>query len=51
MAARRGDRPHSADPPQDRSEQGFGDGDLRELKGHVAAMAHDLCANPDRLGA
>ncbi len=49
MAALRGDRPQSVDPPQDLSEQGFGDGDLLHLESDVAAVAHDLRADLDQL--
>ncbi len=51
MAAARGDRPRSVDPPHDLSEQGFGDGDLRELKGDLAAMSHDFGAGLGQLGS
>ena len=41
--------PRPVNQAQDFGEQGSWDGDLRQLKGDVAAVAHDLRANLDEL--
>ena len=42
-------RPQLVDPPQDLGEEVSGDGDLCELEGDAAAMAHDLGTDLDQL--
>ena len=46
---RQGGQPQAVNLPQAFGEQSSGDGDLCELKGDVAAMAHELCADLDEL--
>ncbi len=48
---RQGSRPQPVNQAQDLSEQISGDVDFRELRGDIAAMSHDLCADLDQLGA
>ncbi len=46
---RQGSRPQSVDQAQDLGEQRSWDSNLRELKGDIAAMSHDLGADLDEL--
>ena len=46
---RQGSPPQPVDPARNFSEQSSGDGDLREPKGDVAAMADDLGPDLDEL--
>ena len=48
---RQGGWSQPVDPPQYSSEQDFGDSDLVQLKGDIAAMSYDLRADLDELAA
>ena len=46
---RQGGQPQTVNLPQDLGERDSRDGDLCELKGDVAAISHDLCADLNEL--
>ncbi len=49
LSWRQRSRPQPVNEALDLGEQGSWDGDLRELKGDIAAMSHDLRADLDEL--